>query len=126
MEGPEVAGELYKVFRTWLSERILQGSSAAAVTTSPKAAAGGGAEGTGPETEVAAPTTVETIAMVVTEVLAVSNIFLPIPAAAGTVLRQCVVPRRDIHCVQRVDSSRCELLASLRLLYSAVTSVFFL
>ena len=81
MEGPEVAGELYKVFRTWLSERVLQGSSAAVVAASPAVIAEAGAEGTGREIEVAAPTTVETIAVVVTEVLAVSNIFLPMPAA---------------------------------------------
>ena len=31
MDGPEIAGELYKVFKQWLSQRILQGFTPAEV-----------------------------------------------------------------------------------------------
>ena len=81
MGGPEIAGELYKVFKAWLHKRILQGS------LGPAAAAGGGGGGGGGEGDdgegegggaagaapTTAPTTPEGLALVVTEALAVSD-----------------------------------------------------
>ena len=37
MEGPEVAGELYKVFKAWLDQRVLRGSSVATPAAGPGA-----------------------------------------------------------------------------------------
>ncbi len=101
MGGPEVAGELYKVFRTWLSERILQGSSTVALAAPPAAVAkggaeDGGAEDTGAEAAAAAPTTVETIAAIVKEILAVSNTLLRMDVA-DTMMAQCVIATSDTH-----------------------------
>lgn len=55
MGGPEVAGELYKVFKAWLSQRICRGSSATADATVVVAAAERGAKGEAPETVVTFP-----------------------------------------------------------------------
>ena len=55
MGGPEVAGELYKVFKAWLSQRILRGSSANADTAAVVSAAEHGARGDVPETAVPFP-----------------------------------------------------------------------
>jgi hypothetical protein len=82
MGGPEIAGELYKVFKAWLHKRILQGSLGPAAA----AAAGGGGRGDGEGDDgegegggvvgaapTTAPTTPEGLALVVTEALAVSD-----------------------------------------------------
>ena len=55
MGGPEVAGELYRVFKAWLSQRILRGSSANANTAAVVSAAEHGARGDVPETAVPFP-----------------------------------------------------------------------
>ena len=74
MEGPEIAGELYKVFKAWLAQRILQGASQA--TPAMGISTIGGRQGVDDDSgtpATAVPTTVESLAIVVTDALAVRN-----------------------------------------------------
>ena len=74
MEGPTIAGELYKVFKAWLAQRILQGSSEATPALGTVALGGGpGADEDSGTAAAAVPTTVETVAVVVTDALTVRN-----------------------------------------------------
>ena len=75
MEGPEIAGELYKVFKAWLAKRIVQGASESTPAMGTVATgAGQRVDDDSGTPATAVPTTVESIAIVVTDALTVRNI----------------------------------------------------
>ena len=75
MEGPEIAGELYKVFKAWLAKRIVQGASESTPAMGTVAiGAGQRVDDDSGTPATAVPTTVESIAIVVTDALTVRNI----------------------------------------------------